>query len=505
MMGIKKREFKTHHTINLEDFIPQDNFYRQLETKLDLSFVRNLVAPYYLPYGRSSIDPVVFFKLQLIMLFEDIRSERLLMKQAHLHLAWRWYLGYDLDEELPDHSSLTKIRERYGLVVFRKFFEHIVELCIKAGLVWGKEVLFDGTRIQANADLFSNVPNFEYDIHHHLNVLFPEDDPTDFPKQVPRPERDMMENWVRSYQEKTPRIRHGKKSTYQRLATRRTSLTDEDATPIRGKKEIGYHMHYMVDGGRDRIILGTLVTPADILDHTPMLDMVRWGRFRWQIDIQRAVGDSRYGTTENIVGLYASGILPYTLRPEFRRTSKYPYEDFRYDTDQDIYYCPQNKVLKRGALDRDHLTIIYQASVLDCRPCPVRKHCTTAKGKGRRISRSFFQDDLDRAAELRTRPDFAKAIRKRAVWVEPLFGEAKQWHGFDKFRLRRLWRVNIEALLVASVQNIKRLLKPRYSRKHHPDPTNIAALRPTIPLIDTLFLALYSAIHASIFSLPQGS
>ncbi len=505
MMGIKKRKFKTHTAINLEDLVPQDNFYRQLEERLDLRFVRDLVADFYVPFGRPSIDPVVFFKLQLIMLFEDIRSERLLLKQAHLHLAWRWYLGYDLDEELPDHSSLTKIRERYGLVVFRKFFEHIVERCIAADLVWGKEVHLDGTRIQANADLFSNVPNFEYDIHHQLNVLFPEDDITDFPKQMPRPERDLMEDWVQSYQEKAPRIRHGKKSSYQRLATRRTSLPDADATPIRGKKEIGYHMHYMVDGGRNRIILGALVTPADILDHTPMLDLIRWGRFRWQIDIQRAVGDSRYGTTENIVGLFASGIQPYTLRPEFRKPSKYPYETFRYDPEQDIYYCPEGNVLKRGAWDRDHLTIIYQASVRDCRPCPVRQHCTTATRKGRRISRSFFQEDLDRAVALRKRPDFAKAIRKRAVWVEPLFGEAKQWHGVHKFRLRRLWRVNIEALLVASVQNIKRLLKPRYATNNQPDPTYSAALQPTMSLIDILFLALCSTISASTFAILQPS
>jgi hypothetical protein len=405
------------------------------------------------------------------MLLEGIRSERRLLEQAHLQLAWRWYLGYDLDEPLPDHSSLSKIRERYGLPVFRQFFEQIVGLCIEAGLVWGQELYFDGTRVQANADLFSNVLNFEFELRNHLNILFPDDDPVCLPKSLPRPEPDVMERWIDRYRQKEPRLRHDPKA-YQTLASRRRSLTDADATPIRGKKEIGYHTHYMVDGGLNRIILGVLVTPTDILDHTPMLDLLRWARFRWALRPRIAVGDSRYGTVENILGLFADGVLPYMLRPAFKKGAKYPYEMFSYDAKHDVYYCPQGHPLKRGALDRDHQTIIYQASVLACRPCPVRDHCTTAQGKGRRISRSYFQDALDRAEALRETPDFAKALRKRAVWVEPLFGEAKQWHGLTRFRLRRLWRVNIEALLIASVQNLKRLLKPRYPHSVPPHPTS---------------------------------
>jgi hypothetical protein len=195
-----------------------------------------------------------------------------------------------------------------------------------------------------------------------------------------------------------------------------------------------------------------------------MLDLLRWGRFRWQLHPRIAVGDSRYGTVENIVGLFQDGILPYTPRADFHKPDKYPYEAFRYDGTRDVYICPQGHPLKRGSLDRDHLTIIYQASVQVCRPCPVRQACTTAQKKGRRLSRSYFQAELDRAAALRTTPAFAKALRKRSVWVEPLFGEAKQWHGLGRFRLRRLWRVNMQALLVASVQNLKRLLNPRLRR-----------------------------------------
>jgi transposase len=152
MMGTKVPSFAPlPKDISLEDLVPQDNFYRRLESRLDLSFVREFVAPLYARGGRPSVDPVVFFKLQLVMFFEDLRSERQLMEVVSDRLSLRWYLGYALHESLPDHSSLTRIRERFGLEVFRRFFEKIVEECIEAGLVWGEELFFDATKVEANA------------------------------------------------------------------------------------------------------------------------------------------------------------------------------------------------------------------------------------------------------------------------------------------------------------------------------------------------------------------
>lgn len=132
MMGFKERAFAPLVVVSLEERVPQDHFYRQLHKVLDLSFVYDLVRESYAVVGRPSIDPVVFFKLQLVMFFEDIRSERLLMRQVADRLSVRWYLGYDLDEALPDHSSLTKIRNRYGVEVFRRFFDQVVEQCQQA-------------------------------------------------------------------------------------------------------------------------------------------------------------------------------------------------------------------------------------------------------------------------------------------------------------------------------------------------------------------------------------
>src|SRR5213080_2428044 len=182
MMGSKERDFAPLIHISLEELVPQDHFYRHLERTLDFSFVREFVQETYAHGGRPSIDPVVFFKLQLVMFFEGIRSERQLMRHAADRLSVRWYLGYDLGEPLPDHSSLTRIRERYGVDVFRRFFEAIVEQCHQEKLVWGKELYIDSTQVNANADLDSLTPRFAVEareaIQSHLSALFPPDPPS---------------------------------------------------------------------------------------------------------------------------------------------------------------------------------------------------------------------------------------------------------------------------------------------------------------------------------------
>src|SRR5688572_14361798 len=276
MLGHKAREFKQHKSICLEDLVPADNFYRQVERSLDLSFVRDLADEFYSSMGRPSVDPVVFFKLQLIAFFEGIRSERQLMETVNLNLAHRWFLGYDLDEPVPDHSSLSKIRERFGLEVFQLFFEHIVELCIQAGLVWGAELFIDSTKVQANASINGMIERAEFEAQQHLDQLFQrlEKGVSPFGKLVTK------------YNGK--RLTGIRKPHYQRITDNRISPIDPDAAPMQpsggGSARLGYHDHYVVDGGKARIILSALVTPASIMDNTPLLDLVDWVHSRWRIE-----------------------------------------------------------------------------------------------------------------------------------------------------------------------------------------------------------------------------
>src|SRR3954447_18819898 len=261
MMGKKDRSFAALPPVTLEDLVPPDHFYRHLERTLDLRFVRDLVREAYADSGRPSIDPEVFFKLQLILFFEGLRSERRLMQVVTDRLSLRWYLGYDLTEPLPDHSSLTRIRDRYGLEVFRRFFEVIVEQCLQADLVWGQELYFDATKVEANASLDSVKPRFA--VEAHLNALFApaaaespresdvggdEDGPMPLPTALsPEAQAELAaaaerrHDWIGEAGRPDRTVVRG---NYQRVADFRASATDPDASLMRyrgGGLDVGCH------------------------------------------------------------------------------------------------------------------------------------------------------------------------------------------------------------------------------------------------------------------------
>jgi transposase len=495
-------------TVTLESLIPADQFYRHLDAKLDLTFVREWVQDCYAERGRPSIDPVVFFKLQLIMFFEGIRSERRLIETASLHLAHRWYLGYGLDEPLPEHSSMTRIRKRLGVTVFERFFEHIVALCQEVGLVWGRELFFDATKVRANADVDSLVPRFYWRAQQHLDELFADaapdekpaseerppsvtgpavtaDPPTALPTPLAAPAREALaaENAARwsllEYRCLDPD--RPPSGPYRRLTDLRVSTTDPDATPMKvgGQAALGYQDHYVVDGGKRRIILAALVTPADVMENVPMLDLLRRVRFRWKLRPKRAVGDTAYGTGENLQGLAADGLRAYVPLPDWGKSSPYfSQRDFTYDPEQDIYLCPQGAVLRFRGNNYGTEVRIYQAPTATCQTCSIRSQCTDSR-EGRKLNRPFDEAYRERVREDHGTEAYAKAMRKRSVWVEPLFGEAKQWHGLRQFRLRGLENVNMEGLLVAAGQNLKRwLVATGWGRRHGPQGALLALPQP---------------------------
>ena len=200
-------------------------------------------------------------------------------------------------------------------------------------------------------------------------------------------------------------------------------------------------------------------------------------RFRWRIIPRIAVGDTKYGTVANIVGLEQDRIRAYLPTADLtRRTPYYPLAAFHYEADRDVFIYPQGQELPLRTQSYTMEYAVYHAPPEVCDACPVRAQCTASK-QGRNLYRSFFQAYLDRAAGYRQTEAYKKALRKRQVWVEPLFGEGKQWHGMRRFRLRCLWRVNIEELIRAAGQNIKRLLKARTWNKPL-RPVGSAALRP---------------------------
>ncbi len=427
MMGVKARVFQPMVNISLEELVPADHFYRHLERTLNLSFVRDLVRDRYSACGRPSIDPVVVFKLQLVMFFEGIRSERQLERVGSDRLSVRWYLGYDLNESLPDHSSLTRIRDRYGITIFRRFFEAIVERCQDDGLIGGKELYADATLVEANADRDNMLPRFAVEAHLHqlfgtayeppscetseahaaeAGSVVASSSVTDvseprllaFPTNLPPQQRAELAAYNQQrhdwYAQNGDPDRSIKRASYQRMSDVWVSLTDSDAVLMRQHNHgvhLRYRDHYLVDGGKARIILGVLVTAADGMENMPFLDLLWRACFRWQVRPRSATGDTTYGTIEIIRALEDAGIRAYVPITDWdKRTSLFGRDAFRYEAEADQYVCPDGTRLPWERHTFSTQTHHYRADAATCNACSLKAKCTTSNA-GRTIRRSFFQ------------------------------------------------------------------------------------------------------------------
>lgn len=295
-----------------------------------------------------------------------------------------------------------------------------------------------------------------------------------------REERDaellMRHDWIRE-EGQQQRERHGHS---RRRADERVRMTDPDATLMRlknGGLHGGSHTHDVVDGGKRRIILTAWVTPSEVTDTLPMLDLIFHTRWRWHLLTRQVTGDTTYATSENSMALEDQGIRASVPLPDQEERSEvWSASHFRSEPEADQYRCPQGQILnRRGEVGPDGRQL-YRACASPCNACPVKEPCTTSN-QGRRVYRHVGEEYLERVHSYEQTLASQKALRKRQMWVELLFAEAKEWHGMRRFRLRRLWRVNGEARVTAAGHTLQHLLKKRGWRRH-PFPTEAVASAP---------------------------
>jgi hypothetical protein len=340
--------------------------------------------------------------------------------------------------------------------------------------VWGEELYFDSTKVAANAAVDSLAPRWT--VEAHLGELFygegqeKEDlaagETSPAVAALPAAEDATLRERnaaKRDWISRAGRQERSFKSGYRpRTSDSRASKTDPEASPMtwtEAGSKLGYQTHYVVDGGKARVILNVLATPSEVTENRPMLDLLWNTIFRWGIRPRQVTGDARYGTRENVAALEKAAIRAYVAIPnfDFRDTGLFGPGHFRYDPENDHYLCPAGQTLRLHNEDRHNRRKRYRAKPSICNACELKAKCTTSD-RGRVLYRAFDEDFYDRVRSYRGTFAYEKALRKRSVWVEPLFAEAKDWHGMRRFRLRRLEKVNIEALLIATGQNVKRLL-----------------------------------------------
>ena len=220
-----------------------------------------------------------------------------------------------------------------------------------------------------------------------------------------------------------------------------------------------------------------------------MLDMAWQTQFRWHLPLKQIVGDRRFGTIDNVVGVELNAVRAFLpLHTEAARSRKqkmlFPSDQFQFDAERNLYICPQGQELTHFKSDHQEQRLVYKAPDHVCAACPVRSRCMRGK-LGRTVSHSTHKAILDRVQGYQQKEAYKKAMRKRQVWVEPKFAEVKEWHHGTKFRLRGLFKVNIEALLKAAGQNIKQLLKVKAGQNRPKPPAHSMAIWP--------FSTIYSA------------
>ena len=448
MMGHKAVEPKLYYSFSLDAKVPTNHLVRRLAGAVDFEFVRGLVKRRYSHTGQPSVDPVVLFKLWLLGYLFNITSERRLCEEADLNLAWRWFLGYELDEEIPDHSVLSKARRRFGTGVYEQFFSRIVQLCERAGLIQGDVLYVDSTLVQANASsqglrsrsLLQQLPGAE----EFVKDLWEANDSDD------------AETVAESLGKPDPR-----RSGVNRIAV---NPVDPDAQMFKkpGKTPVLSHKaHFVVDGGKATIITAVEVTGSCEADGRPVGKLLDKHRVTVGRPARELVADKGYGSEEAVLECLERGVTPTLGRRETINThGGFSRNEFTYVPDRDIYICPAGKELKRFRFKPSPNDAQYRPRAGTCRDCQLRSLCISGKSD-RVIRRSDHHDAIE---DMRARLASSRGRRlmsRRRVVSEGTYANAKQQHGMARAQFRGRRKMQIQALLTAAAMNLRELANRR--------------------------------------------
>ena len=443
------------HTVTIEDLMPQDHFLRRLEAALDLSFVRVETAHLYSRrYGRPPIYPVVLVKYLLVGFLYGIPSERQIEQRIQTDVALRWYLGLDLFDRVPDHSTISQLRRRKPSFrkIFRRLFEEVVGQCVAKGLASGRLVGTDSTHVKANASWASEEL-----------VELPESPGVYWERLDTYEEEGLEELERRTGKRRKKRVKQIKKD--RRQTRKWVSRTDPESGHMkRPGKPRGQHYlaHQTVDTDCG-VILDVTVTPGDVYDSVPYLEQIE-RIHRSILPIQAATADAAYDFPLAHQALKELEIQ-FFVRPQAvhdRTNVELKREAFQYDESLDAYVCPNGKLLRLNTLHRSAsgLYWLYLADKQDCQRCPLRKKCLSQQDKrgARKLEHSYFTAQRKRNLSRLSDPIYREALKKRQIWCEGTFAAQKRGHNLTQILRRGLEAAEDHCLLSATALNLKRMI-----------------------------------------------
>ena len=462
MMGAEKKptEKLFYYNLSLEKRIPKDHRLRQVAERVDFGFVRQQVARFYGYNGHESEDPIVIMKLMFLLFFENVKSERELLRSLPMRLDWLWFLGLDLDSEVPHHSVLSKARKRWGPAVFEELFVRVVRVCVEAGLVEGSKIHMDGSLVDADAAQKSVLCGGE-ELIAALRCSYGE--------QESKLEAVVEEKPLKEYKPKRNR--------------KLVSRTDPDAAMVkqssRSHSQPRYKNHRVVDDQRG-VITAVETTSGDVEENSQLKGLYRKHGQNTGSEAQTVVADSQYGTNENFAWCGSRGVRAHMGDFVAKRSAVVWGPDrFEWDEEKECYWCPAGKALTRAKAKKpgQRRRWVYRISVRVCRDCEFQSQCTRNRRNGRKLYRYARQEAIDRARAQSYSRQAYQDRRRRKYLMEGSFADAANNHHFKRSRWRRLERQRMQDYLIAACQNVRILLS------HAPQGMVGAAAGPLLSLL----------------------
>ena len=475
MQGKKIFTQKLYYSLSLDRLVPEDDFYRKLNRSIDLHFLYKATQAYYGTEGQESIDPIVFFKICMVGYLNNITSDRTLIRFCADSLSVRLYLGYDLDENLPWHSTISRTRKLYGEEVFLALFQEVLRLCVEKGMVSGKRQAVDSAFIKANASMDSLLEKeVVEDVAAYANEL---NEGSEF--KVSEEKKKQVEQhhaWKKKTYDTQPgsdfkegkldengnEIRPKFLSNYTHY-----SPTDPDArisTKPGKPRQLNYFGQISVDT-KSHVITGATADFADKRDSQcleKLTEQMLENLKNNNITIDEILADTGYSSGEVLQYLEEKGINGWI--PNFGQY-KPEREGFIFNKEENRYECQRgNRAIlpyKNTRFERGYKKMLYRSSEKDCKNCPLRAECCGQKSKFKKISHSEYREQYDRQHKKLTENDrYAKRMsRKRSATVEPVLGTLINFGGMKKIYARGIEQAEKHVLMASLCYNLKKMLK----------------------------------------------
>jgi len=478
MQGKKGYQEKMFTSFQLSEHVPSDNFYSRLKQVLDLGFVYQKTKQYYGDSGQKSIDPIVFFKLCLIGYLENLISDRRLIEHCSMRLDILYFLGYDIDEPLPWHSTLSRTRQLYPESLFEQVFNKILEQCITKGMVSGKIQAIDSAPVKANASMDSlelKVPADSLEEHLRKVRVMSSKDRKAKTNKAPKAQqtitasnRELSEiesrnnKWSKDQDQRPGAGNKGSKYTSNKT---HYSPTDPNARisvkPGKARK-LNYLSQLAVDTAH-HVITHIHADYADKKDSQCLqhiTEKLKWRLHSRGLRWDYLLADTGYSSGENYGYLEHKGITSF-IPPH--GTYKGGPEGFEYHKEGDYWICRNNKKVTFRKITvepgrNDNKKKLYLTRPSDCKGCPFKTQCA-GKAPEKRITITIYKEEYERAISRLNSPKGRYMKKKRQSTVEPVFGSLTSFYGLRKINTLGITQANKVMLLAATAYNLKKLLK----------------------------------------------